>query len=35
MGLKLGCQAENLWCSEKPVVQDQLQDQVELDLMGN
>jgi hypothetical protein len=35
MGLKFGCQAENLYGSEKPVVQGQLQDQVELDLMGN
>jgi hypothetical protein len=35
MGQKFGYQAENLYGSEKPVVQGQLQDQVELDLMGN
>jgi hypothetical protein len=35
MDLKFGCQAENLWGSEKPVVQCQLQDQMELDLMSN
>jgi hypothetical protein len=35
MGLKFGCQAENLCGSENSVVQGQLQDQVELDLIGN
>jgi hypothetical protein len=35
MVLKFGCQAENLCGSEKLVIQGQLQDLVELDLMGN
>jgi hypothetical protein len=35
MGLKYDCQAENLYGSEKPVVLGQLQDLVELELMGN